>query len=328
MNRIVAFAHAYVGMGHNAGAETTLHDILRYLVANGWEAHVIVSQPNPGQTETVIDGVHVHPQADRRTILHWIPQASVVISHLECTERTVVLARKYGVPVVQLIHNDMTPTHGYVAMGCDLALFNTDWVKNRFDFEGLSLTVHPPVDGSRYSILPNASQGCITLVNLWKPKGSEIFYQLAERFPNQKFLGVVGGYGEQDIRSGIDNVSFHSHTHDMSIVYSRTKIVLMPSKYESYGRVAVEAASLGIPSIVADTPGLREALGDSGTFCSGIDEYTVALKKMLHWKALASAGKAASARFKEISSQTDSEMSAMLVYMNGLATTSRLLRGF
>lgn len=326
--RIVAYVHAYVGMGRNAGAETTLHDILKYLVQNGWEAHVVVSQPFPGQVDQVIDGVQVHPQVDRRSILHWVPSASIVISHLECSERAVVLSRKFRTPVVQLIHNDMTPTHGYVAMGCDLAIFNTKWVSDRFDFDGLSVVVHPPVDFSKYRQIDGVERDCVTLVNLWENKGTDVFYKLAQRFPSQKFLGVLGGYGEQDTRSGFNNVEFCSNVSDMSEVFSRTKIILMPSLYESYGRVAVEAAGMGIPSLVSSTPGLHEALGDAGIFCTGVDEFTAGLKKLLHWKSYAKASKLTTARAGQISEIRDSELKAMLVYMNGLADTGRLLRGW
>ena len=40
----------------------------------------------------------------------------------------------------------------------------------------------------------------------------------------------------------------------------------MPSRYESWGRVAVEAMSCGIPVIANPTPGLQESLADAGYF--------------------------------------------------------------
>ena len=37
------------------------------------------------------------------------------------------------------------------------------------------------------------------------------------------------------------------HTTDMRSVYAQTRVLLVPSVYESYGRVALEAAASGIP---------------------------------------------------------------------------------
>lgn len=332
MNRIVAYVHAYVGMGHNAGAEETLHDMLRHLVANGWEADVVVSQPYPGMSEYSIDGVNVHPQVDKRTIIHWIPRASVVISHLECSERATLVARKYRIPSVQLVHNDMPQTHGYVAMGPDAVVFNTEWVQAKFDVPGVSMVVHPAVDGSRYAT-ESTERNYITLVNLWPNKGSDIFYRLAERLPEFKFLGVMGGYGEQDVRDGYSNVTFQTHTSNMASVYARSRLVIMPSVYESFGRVAVEAASQGIPSIVSNTPGLIEALGDAGIYVDpkaddAIDLYVQNIRRLKHWKAYKTASDRVIARYSHLKDQHLAELNAFTVLVSQMAETGRLLRGW
>jgi glycosyltransferase involved in cell wall biosynthesis len=50
-------------------------------------------------------------------------------------------------------------------------------------------------------------------------------------------------------------------------VYAKTDILLVPSKEESWGRVAVEAMSSGIPVIAHPTPGLLESCHSAGIFC-------------------------------------------------------------
>jgi glycosyltransferase involved in cell wall biosynthesis len=45
----------------------------------------------------------------------------------------------------------------------------------------------------------------------------------------------------------------------------------MPSKEESWGRVAIEAMSSGIPVIATPTPGLLESCGSAGIFCKRDD---------------------------------------------------------
>jgi glycosyltransferase involved in cell wall biosynthesis len=52
----------------------------------------------------------------------------------------------------------------------------------------------------------------------------------------------------------------------MKEVFKKTRLLLMPSSYESWGRVGLEAAASGIPTIATATEGLLESLGRSGTF--------------------------------------------------------------
>ena len=50
------------------------------------------------------------------------------------------------------------------------------------------------------------------------------------------------------------------------MVYGKSNIVLMPSDYESYGRVALEAAINRLPVICTPTDGLKECLGAAGLY--------------------------------------------------------------
>lgn len=334
VNNIVAYVHAYVGMGRNAGGETTIHDMLRYLVAHGWTADVVVSQPNPGMGEYWVDGVHVIPQADKRTILHWIPRASISMSHLDNAERTFFVSKKFKTPNILLAHSDHPIIGGYLSHGPDLAVFNTEWVRAAHNYQGNSLVVHPAIDGSRYAAKrAPAADLCVTMVNMWSYKGSNIFWECAKRMPDTKFLAVAGGYGEQDIREGYDNVTILENTDDMASVYARASVVIMPSKYESFGRVAGEAASQGIPAVVADTVGLREAMGDAAVYIKAdaadeVDQYVAALTKLKHWKSRSVAGKKALARFKELEAQTAVELEAFRVNAEGIASLGRTIRGW
>jgi len=110
-----------------------------------------------------------------------------------------------------------------------------------------------------------------------------MFYELAARNPDIQFLGVKGGYGEQMIED-LPNVTIQENTTIFGDdVYSRTKVLLMPSKYESFGRTAIEAAASGIPTIAHPTPGLIESLGDGGLFCdrTDVDLWDKTLKELM-----------------------------------------------
>lgn len=97
MPTILAYVHAYVPT-HNAGAETTLHDILKELVLDGWEAHVVIKYDRAlAGFDYVIDGVQVHQSGDRKTILHYIRKADLTISHLECSERMHIMSEMWKI---------------------------------------------------------------------------------------------------------------------------------------------------------------------------------------------------------------------------------------
>jgi glycosyltransferase involved in cell wall biosynthesis len=316
--RILAYVHAYCGHGREAGAETTLHDLLKSLVSAGWEANVVLSEPHYMGGERVepywIDGVFVRMENGGDTLLEAALYTDVMISHLDNSERTTYVAQKYDKAMVQLIHNTMWQTEGYIATGPDLLVYNTDWVKKyhegnenpvasipkmlergadtlmRVDFVVVpdrrttkipGIVVHPQVDPADYSAA--GSHDHITFINFHKNKGPEIFWELAKLRKDVQFLGVLGGYGEQEIPSVVpDNVTLIENTRDMKSVYAATRALLMPSLYESFGRVAIEAAASGVPTIHSDTPGLRESLRhplghNTGLMVDRLDHHNISI---------------------------------------------------
>lgn len=294
--RITAYLHAYVGMGREAGAETTIANLLESLVADGWEAEVLLYGADPYIFPYEVNGVSVRMERSGEDLV--LAKADVFISHLECSERAALLGKQRKIPTVQLIHNTMWQTEGYLNEGCDLAVFNTEWVREfhetpgkkdavgvayrdgdsvRIDFKQRkptkweSIVVHPQIDPSLYRSAGGAHK-YITLVNLFEPKGAGMFWQLAELFPDLPFMAVKGGYGDQMIPKVIPkNVKMVKNTPDMAGIYAASRVMVMPSTYESFGRVAIEAAAAGVPTIASGTPGLEEALGPEGTFCAPDD---------------------------------------------------------
>src|SRR5690606_26391204 len=75
-----------------------------------------------------------------------------------------------------------------------------------------------------------------------------------------------GGYErERQVYIEKPNVMFQPNTGDMrGRVYRKTRVLLMPSSYESYGMTAVEACVSGIPVVASPTPGLVESLHTAG----------------------------------------------------------------
>ncbi len=128
-----------------------------------------------------------------------------------------------------------------------------------------SKIVFPIIDVERYET--KRKQEFITFINPIKAKGVEVFIEIAKRLQKQKFL-VVGGVFSEDIPKvqALPNVTYLKQTDDMKNVYAKTRLLIAPSQwYEPFGRVALEAAISGIPSIVSNRGGLPEAGGAGST---------------------------------------------------------------
>lgn len=264
--KVLSYTHAYVGSGHNAGAETTLHDANRMLKKAGHKITALLSKPcKDGSGSYVIDGVKVQAHSSKQDPFLYVPQSDLVLTHLECANRAYLITRNYNVPCVQFVHSNVDWAVELGRRYSDFLVYNSEWIRDYYEDKGVdkpNMILHPIVDPNRYRV--NSTREYITLINLsngkepFYDKGYRTFYELARRFPNEKFLGVEGAYGEQHI-APMKNVTFLKHTDNILEVYRRSKVMLMPSERETYGRVSVEAACSGIPTIASNTQGLIEA---------------------------------------------------------------------
>lgn len=268
--KVAVLPHFYVPY-RNAGSETMLHAMCKRLIQAGHEVIVFATVLPEAPPFFEYEGVPVYTTNvvyARQMIKGWNPD--VIISHHDNTQRAARIAQQINKPFVFLMHNDFDFNITLLSLNPDLVVFNTDWIKDKYaHLVCNSMVLHPPVWAHEHETAPGDH---ITLVNLNKDKGAEIFYEMARRFPNEKFLGVVGGHGDQIIRRDLPNVKIQEQTSNMKDdVWSRTKILMMPSAYESYGMAGVEALASGIPVVACPTPGLRESQGPFGLFVGRTD---------------------------------------------------------
>lgn len=240
--------HPHPGPGL-VGAWLTTHEFLRHLVTEGHQVDV-VTYMTASHPVYVIDGVTVHPKGSRLA-------ADLVVGHAGDKGNHAKLAGTTR--RVTFAHGRIDP--GHIA-GSSLVVFNSDGLSDTTEWRGRKIVCSPPVDPDRYRTRPGSK---VTLVNLSDLKGGYLFFTLARRLPDLRFLGVRGGYGQQIARRA-DNVDIIQPTADMRSVYSQTRILVMPSIRESWGRVALEAAASGIPTIASPCPGIIEAMSDAATY--------------------------------------------------------------
>jgi glycosyltransferase involved in cell wall biosynthesis len=299
--KFLCIFHMYPPL-HNAGGETTVHSAMRAMVKRGHEVRVIC-RPHSEEIQFAdyeFEGVKVvrpprageagyNPEVQEQA---WIRkyaenlEPDLLITHLDLTTMAMQLSLDIGKPLAHFFHNTFSiPVFKVQPHKCQLAIFNSEWVAKDADWKGRQIIIHPVVEPDRYRCERGKK---ITLVNPTPGKGADTFYSVSKLLPDYEFLCVKSVYGEQ---IAVPNISAHlhpnvetmEHTADIREAFRKTKILIMPSEYESYGRVAIEAACCGIPTIAHPTPGLKEALGEAGIFVDRNDfaGYAAEIERMM-----------------------------------------------
>ena len=249
----------------NAGSEQTLHALLQALQDRGHAVDVLVDGTGyPAEWE----GVPITTSADRTALAARYRWADVVLTQLGARNRSMRAAARAGRPVVQLLHMGGADAHAG-ADRPDLLVFSAEWLRARDRSGARSVVLHPRVDAAKVTTTPGTA---VTLIGLSERKGAATFAALARRCPDRELLGVRGGWGDQVVPDPIPpNVRIIDNQADVRVVYAQTRVLLLPSSHESFGRVAVEAGCSGIPTIAAPGPGVEEALGDAGLYAASDD---------------------------------------------------------
>ncbi len=130
-------------------------------------------------------------------------------------------------------------------------------------------------------LLPEEQQGqgdCITLINANQNKGVTVLGDIARRMPERKFLAVIPYYGDMRLPPMPSNIEWVKFDDDIRNILRRTRILLVPSFYESFCRVAVEAMINGIPVLYSkpnknspysggSTEGMQSWIGNAAIAC-------------------------------------------------------------
>lgn len=297
---------------HPAGSEVMGHTLAKALVGAGHDVTVSLSRPDWAREPYELDGVQVLPhvgsnQDTRRTAL-----ADVVIGHLADAGRAIVLAKKNRARSIVIVHNEQP----FPSAGADLVVLNSEHLARRFAGQlehQRTLVVRPHVAGEDYATKPGAM---VTLVNANPDKGGALIDPLAQALPELEFLVVEGAYGEQVKPTAVNTewLELQDPRHMRQAVYARTRVLLAPSSTESWGRVAVEAMTSGIPVVAHPTAGLLESLGDAGIFADRADpaQWVDALTRLRNSRTWNAASRKAKARAQEVEAMTRADIDAFV----------------
>lgn len=240
--RIVWSGNLYPPVG--GGAEWMAHEFLLACIRRG---HSVRFWHHRLRTAYQFEGVDV--------VLH-AKTADVVIGHLGTGHAEVLLAERAKAALYWLLHSpSQHPPRTARPIANSLHVQRT---------RPGSLLLRPHVPTQRYD---GRRGSAMTLVNLSQLKGVRVLEQLVRLRPDLDFLGVRGAWDEQAYKPGrYDNLTVWEFQPDVRIALTGTKLLLLPSREESWGRIAVEAACRGIPTLAHPCDGVLESMAEAAVY--------------------------------------------------------------
>lgn len=257
---------------HNCGSEWMAHNINKFLISRGHEVRVILHQAHKYNIKVPyeIDGVTVSGPTHEIGQYSW---PDVILTHLEYTAHTLPLGHMVKRPVIQFVHGDKRYQSIDNAKHARI-VYNSQWIADKLRYKWKSIVFNPFCDYDHINVNENPIDNeYVTLVNLNENKGGHILRKIAEAMPDRKFLGVIGGYDPQ-ITNQPSNVKVVPNAKDIREYYRQTRVLIMPSLYESWGMVATEAMANGIPVVCTETPGLKENCANAGLYVYDREDWT------------------------------------------------------
>lgn len=241
-------------------------------------------------------------------------RADVIVSHLAITWRGLpgllrLRARNAGTPLVHVEHSYSAGfvTHNVTArrrfhtlLRCAYALFDSvvavseaqgAWLVARGLVNARALCViRPCVDLSAFRAVPALSgqlRNFGLIGRLDRQKGFDIAIKAFRSLPDPALrLHVFGSGAERDSlrqAAGRDaRIVFHPFVADPAAAMALCDAILMPSRWEPFGIVALEARAAGRVLAVTPVDGLRDHAATASYVCQGstVTQWAAMLKEM------------------------------------------------
>jgi glycosyltransferase involved in cell wall biosynthesis len=112
-------------------------------------------------------------------------------------------------------------------------------------------------------------------------KGFDILLQAVNLIPHIDFQLKIAGYGSdeaqlQQLVTGNPHVQFVGKIHDVPAFLNDSDVVIIPSRWEPWGNVCLEAKAAGKPVIVSAVDGLVEQIQECGLLVKSSNAQTFA----------------------------------------------------
>ena len=274
--RILAIVKLYAHK-NRAGGELYLHHLLKKIKTH--DISVII--PDCKEIKQYeYEGIKIF-ETNETNFLEYIDGCDILISQLDFAPITLDYAIKKNKRCMLILHCYVPDLERFIYNENVLKIFNSKYVvdcalrNNKFKKIDNYKIIFPYTDFEKYSSYFDKklnSREYITLINPSRSKGGDVFVELIKKYPERKFMVVVGGYYPhlQDLGrfKKFSNCHIQENTPDIiKDVYLKSRIVLMSSRYETYGMVASECRAMGLPCIInKNAEGLLENMGKIGLY--------------------------------------------------------------
>ncbi len=209
----------------------------------------------------------------------------VIISSLDVSVHVQRIANLYNIPAVHYLQSyEFAPPDraereswkvslsrdysdkseaDFIFRESDACVVNSHYMKRRFGklYGGKFLVIYPELIEDDFLVCGGTErkEKYITGICGFPYKGADIFYELAKRMSREKFL-LVGNSLYKSLKKfeKLENVRILPYTRTKKFL-GISKAVLVPSQWpEPFGRIVVEAAANGIPTLASLTGGIAE----------------------------------------------------------------------
>ena len=279
-----------------SGSEAHLLSVLPLLRERGWDARMLVlHEGEPGAREFVeaMREANVPTETMRmRFDLDPTVPARLATRRPEILHTHLVHADVLGLPAGALAHVPIriSTKHGFNEFRSNRLVSAADRAAGRFAHRQIAIShglarylaqtegfaedaftvVHYGIDAGPEPPPPPAPTRLCAVGRLIPIKGFDLLLRAfaAARAEVPELTLEIAGAGPLDAelrRAAPDGVTFLGRVSPVAEVYERNAIVVVPSRGEGFGMVALEAAERGRAAVVSDVGGLPEIVADGET---------------------------------------------------------------
>ena len=294
------------------GGERMTLALLEKAQQAGWEVSVVAeSFIEPAE----YNGIQIAPARDRVMSRHILNDAKAVVTHPE-------LIHNFNVEnVVGIVHNlspytlESAHKHSWRAL-----VANSLGTQSNLGKMGIKtdVVIRPPLLEPRF--IAKRSYDYVMTTNMSRQKGVAIFLGIARALTDQPFLGVLGGYNEQNLET-LPNLITVGHG-PLDLAFANAGVFVSASHSETYGMALAEALAAGLPAVVSDIPAHREVAGEAAIFMplsARVEAWAEAVKDLKTDKELwKTQNKLALQRAEELKQQTQQDFERWLSLLDML----------
>jgi glycosyltransferase involved in cell wall biosynthesis len=268
-----------------AGSEISAYETLKYLQARGHTIIIFVKVWKVSE----YNGLKIYKYDETSSFYkNHIKNCDVVFFQMGNEAKNLEIFQNIHKPVYVFIH--VVNSYEWLIQQKMIfpitVVYNSNMTQDTIPTIYDNMRMVPYVNTAKFKNLRELTiqNDVVCLINCNRNKGGELLVTLAHNMPDVQFLGVKGGYSNQIIENPCpSNLTYIENQEDITVVFKKIGILIMPSTNVTWGRTAVEAMASGVPVIHSEAPGLVECIDGAGILCNRNDEdaWVEAIRRIL-----------------------------------------------